>query len=246
MSEETKNTEIAVFEKFDGLAFLSKIEKAETISKKFNIMNDALNQEVLVKKNMKAELAKNGFNGGKSTDYDYVPVGVVEEALRQVFFRQVDFTIKQSYRDLNSFIVVARIKYRCPISQKKRKVDGIGAKALQQDSGAKVQDFNFTMKANALELGVGNAYSIAIKNAAKKLGKLFGSDLNRDDELTNELNVFSEKVTNKPAYELKQLKILFAEKLNKIPSQEVENFQRIINNEEKLSYKKAITYLKKL
>ena len=65
--EETKKTELAVLEKFDGLAFLSKIESAETISKKFKIMNEALDQDVLVKKNMKAELAKNGINGSKST-----------------------------------------------------------------------------------------------------------------------------------------------------------------------------------
>jgi hypothetical protein len=209
-------------------------------------MNEALNQEVLVKKNMKAELAKNGFNGGKSTDYDYVPVGVVEECLRQVFFRQVDFIIKQSYRDLNSFVVVARIKYKCPISGEKRIVDGIGAKALQQESGAKIYDFNTTMKSNALELGVGNAYSIAIKNAAKKLGDMFGGSLNRDEELIENLNVFSEKVTNKPAYQLKEIKTLFAEKESLINPNEIVNLNRIINNEEKLSYAKVIKYLKSL
>jgi hypothetical protein len=242
--EENKKNEIAVLEKFDGLAFLSKIENAETISKKFNIMNEALNQEVLVKKNMKSELAKNGFSGGKSTDYDYVPIGVVEECLRQVFFRQLDFEITNTYRDLNSFILTVRIHYKCPISGEKRFVDGIGAKALQQDQGAKIYDFNSTMKSNALELGVGNAYSTAIKNAAKKLGDMFGSSLNRDEELIDNLNVFSEKVTNKPAYQLKEIKILFAEKEKRINPNEIINLNRIINNEEKLSYSKVIKYLK--
>ena len=245
MSQENKNVAI-IPQQFDGIAFLSKIESAETISKKFKIMNEALNQEVLVKKNMKVELAKNGFNGGKNTDYDYIPVGVVEECLRQVFFRQVDFIVKQSYRDLNSFIVVARIKYKCPISGEKRIVDGIGAKALQQESGAKIYDFNTTMKANALELGVGNAYSIAIKNAAKKLGDMFGSSLNRDEELIENLNVFSEKVTNKPAYQLKEIKTLFSEKESLINPNEIVNLNRIINNEENMSYEKVLKYLKSL
>lgn len=243
---ESKNAEIAVVEKFDGIAFLSKIESAETISKKMQIMNLALDQEVIAKKNMKAELAKNGFNGGKSTDYDYVPIGVVEECLRQVFFRQVDFEIRNTYRDLNSFIVVARICYKCPISGENRFVDGLGAKALQQDAGAKIFDFNSTMKANALELGVGNAYSIAIKNAAKKLGAMFGGDLNRDDDLTDNLNVFSEKVTNKPAFELKELKKLFEEKSNKIPSESLSNIVDVIENTRKTQYKNAIDYLKSL
>lgn len=244
--EDNKSTEIAVLENFDGLAFLSKIEKAETISKKFKIMNEALNQEVLVKKNMKAELAKNGFNGGKSTDYEYVPIGVIEECLRQIFFRQVDFEIRNSYRDLNSFIVISRINYKCPISGEYRFADGIGAKALQQEQGAKIYDFNTTMKANALELGVGNAYSISIKNGAKKLGEMFGGSLNRDEELIENLNVFSEKVTNKDGFQLKEIKRLFKEKESKIPSQEIENFNRIIDNEEKLSYTKAIKYLKSI
>ena len=244
--EETKKTELAVLEKFDGLAFLSKIESAETISKKFKIMNEALDQDVLVKKNMKAELAKNSINGSKSTDYDYVPIGAVEECLRQVFFRQVDFEITNSYRDLNSFIITVRIHYKCPISGEKRFTDGIGAKALQQDSGAKIYDFNSTMKANALELGVGNAYSIAIKNAAKKIGRMFGGDLNRDDDLTNELNVFSEKVTNKPAFLLKEIKRLLDEKQERILANDLPNFQRIIDNKETLSYQKAYDYLNKL
>lgn len=244
--EESKNNEVAVFQKFDGLSFLSKIENAETISKKFNIMNEALNQEVLVKKNMKAELAKNGFNGGKSTDYDYVPIGVVEECLRQVFFRQVDFIIKQSYRDLNSFVVVARIKYKCPISGEKRIMDGVGAKALQQESGSKIYDFNTTMKANALELGVGNAYSIAIKNAAKKLGYMFGGSLNRDEELTENLNVFSEKVVDKDGYNLKLLTKLLDEKESKIASHDFETINGVILNKQTKAYKRFIDYLKKL
>ncbi len=238
--------EVAIFEQFDGLTFLSKIESAETISKKFKIMNEALNQEVLVKKNMKVELAKNGYNAGKSADYDYVPVGVVEECLRQVFFRQVDFEITNSYRDLNSFVVTSRIHYKCPISNEKRFIDGIGAKALQQESGAKIYDFNTTMKANALELGVGNAYSISIKNAAKKLGELFGSSLNRDEELIENLNVFSEKVTNKYDFQLKEIKRLYDEKENKINPAEINNLKRIIDNQEKPSYNKVLKYLKSL
>lgn len=181
--------------KLDTLSFFNEIESAETISKKIEVLNKVLNQEPLVKKNLKDEMQKKGQNAGYAQDFDYVPVEVVEEALRQIFFRQVDFEIKNSYRDLNSFIVVARISYKDPVSHETRVIDGIGAKALQQDKGAKVNQFNDTMKFNALEMGVGIAYSRAVKNAAKKLGKVFGANLNRDEEI-DDVVVFNKKVLN--------------------------------------------------
>ncbi len=245
MSDTTETNEIAIVPQFDGIAFLSKIESADTLQKKVRIFNDALNQEPIMAKNMKEQLLKKGQSAGAMQDYDYIPIGVVEEALRQVFFRQVDFIIKNSYRDLNSFIVISTIKYKCPISQEYRRIDGIGAKALQQDAGAKIHDFNLTMKANALELGAPIAYSRSIKNAAKKLGELFGSALNRDDELENVL-VFSEKVTDKDGFNLKLLKKLFEEKESKIASHDLETIQNVIDNKQTKAYKRFIDYLKKL
>ena len=190
----TEKTELTVFE---PLAFLSEIESKDKISEKFKVMNRVLNQEALMTKNLKDEMKRKGLNAGKAQDFDYLPIEVVEEALRQVFFRQVDFLIKQSYRDLNSFIVVATIQYKDPITMEQRTIDGIGAKAIQQDSGAKVNDFNQTMKGNGLELAVGNAYSRAIKNAAKKLGKAFGADLNRDEEVESVVVFKSRVITPK-------------------------------------------------
>lgn len=181
--------------KIDTLAFFSEIEAAEGISKKIKVLEKVLNQEPLIKKNLGQEMRNKGLNSGAAQNFDYVPIAVVEEALRQIFFRQVDFIVKNSYRDLNSFIVTARIRYKDPVTLETRVIDGIGAKSLQQDKGAKVIDFNSTMKANALEMGVAIAYSRAIKNAAKKLGKLFGASLNRDDEL-DDVVVFNKKVLN--------------------------------------------------
>ena len=188
------STELTTLEE-KSLSFLSEVEKAEGIRAKFKIINKVLNQPPIVSKNLKQVMLKKGLNAGKAQDFDYVPVEVVEESLRQIFFRQVDFLIKHSFRDLNSFVLICTIRYKDPISQEIREIDGIGAKSLQQNKGAKIDEFNSTMKANALELGVGIAYSRAIKNAAKKLGRLFGADLNRDEELDNVV-VYSSKVLN--------------------------------------------------
>lgn len=244
MSEDKQN-EIAIVPKFDGIAFLSKIENADTLQKKVKIFNEALDQEPIMPKNLKQEMLKKGLNAGASQDFDYVSIAVVEEGLRQIFFRQVDFEIKQSYRDLNSFIVVASIRYKCPISHEYRVTDGIGSVKLQQDAGAKVQDFNMTMKANALELGVGIAYSRAIKNASKKLGRLFGANLNRDEELDNVV-VFGEAVMNKEQFQYSEIVRLFGEKNSKVSSIDFPNIQRIIDNKEKTSYAKALKLLKSL
>jgi len=198
MSKQLKiseNQEPPALKDFNTISFFSDIESAETVAKKISVLNKVLNQEALVVKNLKQEMLKKGQNAGAAQNFDYVPVEVVEEALRQVFFRQVDFKIKRSFRDLNSFIVHARIQYKDPVTNEKRTLDGIGAKALQQDRGAKVNQFNDTMKFNALEMGVGIAYSRAIKNAAKKLGRAFGASLNRDEELDNVV-VFNKKALN--------------------------------------------------
>lgn len=169
-------------EKFDGIKFLKQIESEELISKKCQIMNAVLDQES-THKNMKEEMRKKGVNVGSNYDYDYVPIEVVEEGLRQIFFRQIDFEIGQAWRDINSVMVTCSVKYKDPISGDFRRVDGIGAKALQQDKGSSVKDIDTTVKPNAFELGYPIAYTRAVKNAAKKIGKVFGANLNRDSEL---------------------------------------------------------------
>lgn len=230
---------------FDGITFLSKIDDAETVSKKVQIMNLALRQEPLGVKNMMEEMRKKGLNAGSAQDFEYVPVGIVEEALRQVFFRQVDFEIKQSFRDLNSFVVIATIKYKCPISQEYRTIDGIGAKALQQDSGSKIDQFNFTMKANALELGVGIAYSRAIKNAAKKLGRMFGASLNRDEEMDSVV-VFNKGVMEKTEGTYKKLLALYEEKKDIIPAGDFDGIKSVVDKKQEKAYKRTIDFLNTL
>jgi len=246
MSEEIaviQNTsEVAVF---DGLAFLSKIENAETLSKKVQILNLALRQEPIKVKNMKDEMQKKGLNAGNAQDFEYVPIEVVEEALRQIFFRQIDFEIKNSFRDLNSFIVITTLSYKCPISQEMRKIDGIGAKALQQDSGSKIDQFNFTMKANALELGVGIAYSRAVKNAAKKLGKMFGANLNRDEEIDSVV-VFNKGVMEKTQDNHKAMSDLFELKKDFIPANDFDDVKSVIDKKQVKAYSRIKDYLEKI
>lgn len=237
--------EIAIVENelmFDYTNFLAEITSAESLSAKVKIFNKAMNQEAILKKNMNDQLRKNGGRTSKSTDYDYIPIEIVEEGLRQIFFRQIDFTIQNSYRDLNSFIVISRITYLDPITNQYRKIDGIGAQALQQDSGSQLQDFNSTMKKNALELGVGIAYSRSIKNAAKKLGKAFGASLNRDEEISS-ISVFKRQSEDEV---LLSLQTLFIKKAHLVQKEGIQRIREIIETKETASYSKALKELKEL
>jgi hypothetical protein len=61
---------------------------------------------------------------------------------------------------------------------------------------------------------VGIAYSRAIKNAAKKLGKMFGGSLNRDEEI--ESVVFNKGVMAKTDSDHKKMADLFVKRLHPI------------------------------
>ena len=60
--------------------------------------------------------------------------------------------------------------------------DGIGASPLQTDKGAGAIDFQ-KIKNGAVMMAAPSAESFAIKDAAEKLGKIFGKDLNRRDAM---------------------------------------------------------------
>lgn len=60
--------------------------------------------------------------------------------------------------------------------------DGVGAAPLQINSGKGAIDFN-EIKSNAVMLAAPASETYAIKDAAEKIGKIFGKDLNRHDQI---------------------------------------------------------------
>ena len=68
--------------------------------------------------------------------------------------------------------------------------DGVGAVPIQIDSkkGQGAIDFQ-NMKSNAIQLGAPAAESFAIKDAAHKIGKIFGKELNRRDDIDYQSNL---------------------------------------------------------
>lgn len=114
--------------------------------------------------------------------YKYLPISTVEKDLFKMYFGLVQFEILNYYHVLNEVVVTARIKVFHPVIYQWLNYDGIGAGLLQQDAKTKVADFIHYKKGNSQKLASPNAYAEAIKNGAKKIGKRFGSDLNREFE----------------------------------------------------------------
>lgn len=111
----------------------------------------------------------------------YIPIEIVEYLLTRIFGRW-KVEIKESKLLANSVTCTVRLWYIDPISGEWEWQDGIGASPLQTDKEKGAVDFNF-IKSGAVMMAAPAAESYAIKDAAEKLGKIFGKDLNRKDAI---------------------------------------------------------------
>ena len=74
--------------------------------------------------------------------------------------------------------------------------DGVGANPLQVNSGKKPMDSD-EIKSNAVMLALPIAETNAVKDAADKIGRIFGRDLNRKDTMSYDLLIKDAKITEK-------------------------------------------------
>lgn len=111
----------------------------------------------------------------------YLPIDKIEFLLTRIF-QQWRVEVLSTTAVFNSILVTVRLHYRNPVTGEWSWHDGVGAKDLQLDSGAKPSDLS-AIKGNAVMLAAPIAKSLAIKDATDHLGALFGRDLNRKDTL---------------------------------------------------------------
>ena len=142
------------------------------------------NKELTLKNSAMAQLlnnepAKHWIKEHPTTHLKYIPIEIVEFLLTRIFGKwRVE--VKSSVIVANSIQVIVRLWYIDPISGEWDWQDGIGAAPLQTDKGAGAIEFD-KLKASSVMMAAPSAESFAIKDAAEKLGKLFGKDLNRKD-----------------------------------------------------------------
>ena len=109
----------------------------------------------------------------------YIPIEVIEYLLTSIFIRW-HVEIKTVQVIANSVAVTIRLHYQSPIDEGMRFQDGVGAAPMQTAKDAGATDFS-QIKSDAVMKAAPAAESYAIKDAAEKLGKLFGKDMNRKD-----------------------------------------------------------------
>lgn len=123
----------------------------------------------------------------------YLPIDKVELLLKRVF-QEYKVEILREGQMLNSIYVTVRLHYKHPINGWTYQ-DGSGAVPIQTDKGESAADL-IHIKSDAISKGLPAAVSFAIKDAADRIGDIFGGNLNRKDTLE-----FSSMYTTDPEFE---------------------------------------------
>jgi hypothetical protein len=168
-----------------------------------NQLNILLNQTPPVKWLKAHPTATVKENNGNVRPYMYLPIEKVEYLLTRLFFRwNVD--VKSVQLIGNSVVVVVTLNYFNPVLNEWEHQDGIGATPLQTDAKAGAIEFD-KLKSAAVMMAAPAAESYAIKDAAEKIGAIFGKNLNRADRMSYDVLV------DNPAFKKKEVKDLFDE-----------------------------------
>jgi len=172
----------------------------------------------------------------------YLPIEKIEFLLTRIFQNWRAEII--SYSALfNSVAVHVRLHLQNPLTGEWTYHDGVGAVGVQTDKGSSASDLS-AIKQDAIMKALPAAESYAIKDAAEKLGILFGKNLNRKDTIgfTGAYSKFFIPTDEDWA----NLKVLFDLKEESLLEDEKNNIQIIIKNKEENSFTKVHNKLKSI
>lgn len=186
-----------------------------------------------VKEHPFAKLERKDSQGNKiKVPLPYLPAERVEYLLTRIFTKWW-LEIKSTTCIANSVVVVVRLYVVDPITGEERWNDGVGAVAIQTDSGAGAMDWN-KAKANGVQLAAPAAETYAFKDAAEKFGKIFGKDISRAEQIN-----YTDLLVNKEAaIDIDELRELLDLKRDSMPIDKLKEANRIINSNEVRSFAK--------
>jgi len=134
---------------------------------------------------------------GKSQKLQYMPIDKVKYVLTRLFGLYWKDEIVSITVGFNSIIVQVRLHYCIPGTNIWLNKDGIGAVGVQTNAGAAAGSLS-EIKADGVMKAAPAAASYALSNAAEKLGKIFGADLNKNDYLDFTGTVYDQVATGAP------------------------------------------------
>lgn len=170
-------------------------------------------------------MAKTKNAQGQTVPASYMPIERVEYLLNRIYGKwRVE--IRDSKLVANSVQVTVRVHVLNPITKEWDWNDGIGASPIQTDSGAAATDWS-KVKSAGVQMAAPSAETYAIKDAAEKFGKIFGKDANRQVQIDYNSLL---KVNNVTPVE--DLQFLLDAKREVLSKEEIDNAERIINNNE--------------
>lgn len=111
--------------------------------------------------------------------YYHVPIAFLEPDLRYTFNGQINIKIKSFREYFGSIVIHVRLKVFHPVYKLWQCYDGIAATPIQSIIEGEWKNTTKLNQIDEMKTGVPAAYSTAVQNAAKKIGKRFGSDVNR-------------------------------------------------------------------
>jgi len=171
-----------------------------TDDKELALKNDALNY-LLNQDVPKQWIKKHPILKNKGEAHQYLPVERVKLMLTQIF--QVWESEIIDYKQLfNSVSVHVRLRVRNPLNGEWITHDGVGAVDVQTKSGASASDLAQIVP-SAVMKALPAAASYALKNAAEKLGSIFGGNLQKYD-ISPFTPLYDKELKEKMHSELKQ------------------------------------------
>ena len=115
--------------------------------------------------------------------WQYLPIDKVEYLLTKIYKRWHPEVLERGLL-MNSIAVTIRLHYFNPATDQMEFSDGVGACELQTSKGTGALKMDMSnVNRGAIPMALPIAKSLAIKDAAECLGKIFGKDLNRKDTL---------------------------------------------------------------
>jgi hypothetical protein len=159
------------------LADLYSDTELKIAQNELNVLLNAPPAPVWLKEHPFAKVVKIIEGKKVSVPAKYIPIERIEWLLTRIFIRWY-VEIKTVQLIANSISVTVRLYYQDVVTKEMLWQDGIGAVALQTDQGAGAIEFD-KIKSSAVQMAAPSAETYAVKDAAEKIGKLFGKDINR-------------------------------------------------------------------